>query len=366
MTDRKLQFTRIKHDGQVTELDYLTEHGDDTAKTELSSESEPSPEFLATLRGLKRPLLKFLELPVSYGESIEVRTVALKYAKGTFTSFVVTAIKPLKFSNGPLVLNTPNINIPEGDAPSCIDEMIGLIEDLVRHAAAYELGHRAQLDAFAGDDEQKENGNGRREQQSDIEIEISTSTWEIRRALDWIAPVRDEFFGEDAEGPVSDNVIARTLLDTWEEVEYVDEDAEHTREQRWLGIFRHQLLPHDKQDPYEAPRFVWCAVRTDAAVPAFWYDIEPDLFLNDIAARAATLRGRALFDEVRRLRDLSPFAELPADEFEVEDGAREYTDEEKDANALAIGWEACPDCGRPMRPGFPHVHALATEEPSNV
>jgi len=239
MTDRKLQFTRIKHDGQVVELDYLTEHGEDSAKTELSSESPPSPEFVATLHGLKRPMLKFLEMPTSYGENIEVRTVALKYAKGDFSSFVVTAIRPLKFSNGPLVLNTPNINIPEGDAPSCIDEMIGLIEDLILHAAAYEQGHRAQLDAFSTDDaaapDQQQNGKQRGPRQEDIEEQLDQ--WELRRALDSILP-----HWQLPAGPIEDNQLAAWLLNAFDVIELVDPDSIDRQDQTWPGIFRHQLM----------------------------------------------------------------------------------------------------------------------------
>jgi hypothetical protein len=98
--------------------------------------------------------VKICELPESDAAKLKIRGVTLTHAHDVLGA-VITALKPLKTANSPLVINTPHL--PEcaysGDGddpnPTMHDGMPERLHALVVQAQRYLDGDRAQGDLFA-------------------------------------------------------------------------------------------------------------------------------------------------------------------------------------------------------------------------
>lgn len=315
-----LRFTKIRRDDKTVALEYEEKSGKDYTTGVLVSKSAPEPEFDSTLQAMKPELLKLLQLDKKFGEDITIRAVAIKYAKDERSGVVITAIKPLRMLNAPFVINSPHLPEPneDGSAGGMSSDFIKLLNRLEELAGHFKEGERAQGEMF--DDEDETPTPRRREKQDDIEDQIESEKREATRRIiareservlrailpaEWTA-------GTDA------NDIATELIDIFDGVEFTDEHPELSKDRSWPG-----LILHKPEDPESL--WVWCQVRTDNGVPAFWYAIDPEHY----DATVATLRGEKLFALVRKMYDLAvPEAprieglpvvpEAPADETDAE------------------------------------------------
>jgi len=291
-----LRFTKIRYDGETVELEFEEKSGKDYITSTLRSKSAPDPEFEATLSAMKPELLKILQLDRKYGEDVTVRSVAIKYAKDERSGIVITATKPLRLLNAPFVINSPHLPEPneDGSAGGMSSDLVRLLNRLEELAEHYKAGERAQGEMFDNEDEKPQ--PRRREKQDDIEEQIEDEKGEARRrivARESERVLRAILPAEWTAGN-TDNDIAAALLDVFDAIEFTDEHEELRKDRTWPG-----LILHKPEDP--ASLWVWCQVRTDNGVPAFWYDVDPEHY----NATVATLRGKALFALVRKVYGLT-------------------------------------------------------------
>ncbi|MGH7469751.1 MAG: hypothetical protein ACRENP_17515 [Longimicrobiales bacterium] len=300
-----IRFTKIRYaqkDEKPVNLAWKDASGADSITTTLESASEPEPEFIKTLRAFRPEVLKLCRLPRAWGDDAEVRQVTIGWTKDDRRTVQITMVKPLPDSNAPLVINTPYLPEPaeNGQGGGMSTNMMNLLDQLEQVAERYVAGERAQKELAL--DDAREKKNGRRVKQDDIEEAIEGSDDEagyLIRRREHLAALK-LVLGSDrqfAQAP-TDQELAVALIEEFDRVETHDPD-DADRQTLWPGIFQHAPEPVPG-----GPGYVWCAVRTDGGVPAFWYDVDPPLFLANWSALAATLRGAPLFAAVHELFDL--------------------------------------------------------------
>jgi len=161
----KRTFTKIKFKQDKVFLTYTQKNSqgkDDAYSVEISE--APAPGFTKALENLAQDVLTICELPTDEDtlKTIKVLGVSISHTdtetEGVVRGFTISALKDLKDSNSPLVLNTPHK--PEapysksGDNSNCLYlETVERIDTLIEEAEKYLKGHRAQVSM--GFDEKK-------------------------------------------------------------------------------------------------------------------------------------------------------------------------------------------------------------------
>lgn len=157
----EIRFKKIKVDktGKVI-LNYDEIIRDDHVNEyTMKCADKPRPQFQKALNGLRRHVAEICELNIPPNlahpnevANIEVRGVSLSWTDDIM-GVVITALKTLRNSNSPLVLNTPHL--PEepysegGDESMCLtSECVDAIRNLIDEAHRYLEGDRQQLDLF--------------------------------------------------------------------------------------------------------------------------------------------------------------------------------------------------------------------------
>ena len=157
-----MEFTKIKRtsEGRLEfgwRVPPSPERKDDEREGALRSYDQPLQEFTDAMQALVPHVVKLLELPEKYGESMRVSGVSISYTKEDRKGAVITCLKQVAGANAPLVLNTPYL--PEMDLddpnPSMPTDMLAAIEALEAQAARYVDGEREQRDLF-GDEAKDE------------------------------------------------------------------------------------------------------------------------------------------------------------------------------------------------------------------
>ncbi len=122
----------------------------------------PRPEFLAALKKLIPHVLKMCELPASYMENLNISSVSFSWSGESDTmGATITALKKLRDSHAPLVINTPHKPAEAynegGDETNLLTEdCIRDLENLQREAVLYVAGERAQGSLFKQETEKQE------------------------------------------------------------------------------------------------------------------------------------------------------------------------------------------------------------------
>jgi hypothetical protein len=120
----------------------------------VTSPEAPHPDFVNAMTAVAPAVLKIAELEgVAELDDITVRSVSLGHKKEGKTSVIITALRQLKNSRGPLLINTPLKYIVADDAGG--DDVNDILCGEAR--AFIEDGKRAQGDLFQKR-EQKQNG----------------------------------------------------------------------------------------------------------------------------------------------------------------------------------------------------------------
>ena len=152
---KKRRMRRIKFDGRRVQIEFDVERrgkdGDvDFDRFTLDCTDPPRPGLREALDGLRAHVAIWLELPKGWGADLEVRGASLSDTDGVMGA-VITALKPLQFSRGPLVVNTPHkpAEPPSDGDPSAEDfcltgECIKALDALIEEANAYIDGERQQ------------------------------------------------------------------------------------------------------------------------------------------------------------------------------------------------------------------------------
>lgn len=161
------RFTKIKYDGSKMRIEYEVERKDaEPDEYTLFSSDKPAPEFDRALQALTGDVLTICEMPDGDASVITVRGVSLTHTSDVL-GVCVTALKSLKTSNAPLVLNTPHL--PEvaysGDSndanPTMPVGMSNRLRVLMDEAERYVNGDRAQARLFSEERSEATTDGGR-------------------------------------------------------------------------------------------------------------------------------------------------------------------------------------------------------------
>ncbi len=160
------RFKKIKYKAGKVILAYeqLNKAGEWDTYTMESTEA-PIPAFDLALQGLRRPLLDEVELSEVEPSELTIGSVSLSWTEtedqGTVMGAVISAVRVLKKSNSPMVINSPfkpeQPYTEDGDTDVCLsDDTVEAIELLRIEAIKYIDGERAQTDLFSQKNEPDE------------------------------------------------------------------------------------------------------------------------------------------------------------------------------------------------------------------
>jgi len=143
-----LVIDRVKFDGAKVRIEYQRKRVDDRYdEAVIASFDRPRPEFVAALQALAADVCLICELPADQVERLSVRGASFSHTNDVMGA-VITAMKPVKTAQSPLVLNTPHIpSAPysdEGGGPVLAEETVARLEAVINEAAQYIDGNRAQ------------------------------------------------------------------------------------------------------------------------------------------------------------------------------------------------------------------------------
>lgn len=155
---KEARFKKVKHHpkDETTEISYQVPVKGGHDAYLINTAQPPHPEFLTALGALAPAVLEIAELKgVAEVDDIEVRTVNFSYHQNDTVGVVITAMRKLKKSSAPMLINTPHkLMEPAENTPTeqiLSDETIELLEDLIRETRLFIGGKRAQVDMFEGD-----------------------------------------------------------------------------------------------------------------------------------------------------------------------------------------------------------------------
>ena len=155
----KRRLRKVKYNGQRVHIEFEVERqkdGDvDWDRFTLDCTDPPRPGLREAFEGLRPHVALWLEMPGGWGNDLDVRGVTLSDTDGVMGA-VITALKPLKFSRAPLVVNTPHkpAEPPSEGDPAASDfcltgDCIVALDKLIEEANAYIDGERQQGRLFA-------------------------------------------------------------------------------------------------------------------------------------------------------------------------------------------------------------------------
>lgn len=155
-----VRFRKIKHNPKEETSEFVLETpargGHDLHTIETSD--APHPDFVKAFQALAPAVIEIAELGgVAKPVDIEVRSVAIHYHKNESIGVVITALRELKNSAAPLLINTPHKifrNAPDGTGDEQIfpKKYVEKIDDLSTEAVLFIRGKRQQGDLFAAED----------------------------------------------------------------------------------------------------------------------------------------------------------------------------------------------------------------------
>jgi hypothetical protein len=154
-----IRFTKVKYrpSEEITEVSYQKPINGGHDKIAVESPQEPHADFIQAMQGLRALVLDGAEIrEVADVEEIDVRGINLSYTDETI-GVVITAMRKLKKSSTPMLLNTPLrlMSFPDNTPPerTFSDNEIAAIERLLEAAKEFLEGKRAQGDLFEESEE---------------------------------------------------------------------------------------------------------------------------------------------------------------------------------------------------------------------
>lgn len=145
-----MNVTKIKFKGNETEIDYQIEQGITTLETKMKCSKPRDPDFTRCAENLINPLVKYLDLPDSWGTCGDIIFRSVSFSENETQGFgcVVTLLKELDDFNAPLVINTPHFcEGSEHQSKSVMpSNILTLLTTLQQHAIAFINGKRSQTE----------------------------------------------------------------------------------------------------------------------------------------------------------------------------------------------------------------------------
>ena len=124
----------------------------------MTHAEKPRPEFLKSLAALAMDVIEICECDGHWNESdLEVRGASFSWTEGVMGA-TITALRKLRQSNAPLVVNTPHKPAQPyaagGDDSNCLsEECVERLTTLMDEARKYINGERAQGELFTSQQE---------------------------------------------------------------------------------------------------------------------------------------------------------------------------------------------------------------------
>lgn len=139
---------KVKFDGVKVRIEFQRKRADDRYdEAWLASFDHPMRSFIAALIALAPDVCTICELPSDQVDKLQVRGVSFSHTNDIMGA-VITALKPVKTAQSPVVLNTPHI--PQapysdgGEGPLLDDDTADRLETLRDEAIRYINGEREQ------------------------------------------------------------------------------------------------------------------------------------------------------------------------------------------------------------------------------
>lgn len=146
-----MEIKKIKiGEGKLT-IHYSRMVRDTHEETEIVSTERAKPSLYSVINKISPEVVKMCGLPEDWKEQLVVLGVAFKRDEGVL-GVTISAMKTVKFSNSPLIINTPfatekdaeleNVGMPAS--------LLKILRALEKEAEAFVAGDRAQMEIFKG------------------------------------------------------------------------------------------------------------------------------------------------------------------------------------------------------------------------
>ncbi len=160
---------KIKQDRVFVEYDkaVMVDEKELVNKYSIDSPEQPVGAFKDAFQKMDFFLIELCELcdkpsevPVMC-EDVTITGLSFKYSEGELSSAIITGTKALAYSNSPLILNTPNKSVCDGDneitnfdrMKHLTDPCIAGLKSVLEYAKNYVEGERLQIEIDLRDDE---------------------------------------------------------------------------------------------------------------------------------------------------------------------------------------------------------------------
>lgn len=151
--DRR-RVSKVSYDGKLVLIRYqLLRKDGNVDEFEFKCHDQPAGPFKVALTSLREYIAEICQLPAEYCGDLEVRGCSYSYSDDGIMGVTITALKPLRTANAPLVLNTPHLmSAPMDDndvQPLLSADQVIALDEVRQRAIEYVDGQRAQLNLFA-------------------------------------------------------------------------------------------------------------------------------------------------------------------------------------------------------------------------
>lgn len=140
------RIAKVKYDRSKVRVEFEIERVDGRFDEQLlSSFDPPLPSFDVALQALAQDVCTICELPADQAQQLRISSVSFSHTNDILGA-VITAVKPVKTAQSPVVLNTPHLTEkPYGDGgPVFSADTRQRLEQLVEECQRYIRGERAQ------------------------------------------------------------------------------------------------------------------------------------------------------------------------------------------------------------------------------
>ncbi len=142
-----IRIMKVKHRKAKVHIEWARRTDQGWDEFSMTCNEAPRGEFVRALQALDTHVAEICEFPESYDAGIVPIGVSFSWANDVMGA-TITATKALKYSQSPLLVNTPHkpsAPYSGDDYDSCLtDETVEALETLMSEAEAYLGGERAQ------------------------------------------------------------------------------------------------------------------------------------------------------------------------------------------------------------------------------